>query len=176
MHAPDRTFLHAGVVAWQGRAIVFPGFSCAGKTTLVAELVKLGALYYSDEYALLDATGMVHPYARDLHLREPGRPKRKILPVMDLPGKAAVAPTSVRQIVITEFAEGAHWNPEPLTAGVAILEMLRHSIPAKRKPTEVIATLSAVMRTAQAWRSVRGDARATAELLLGAFSAEVAPA
>jgi len=51
---PKYVFVHAGVVAWRGRAIVLPGYSRAGKSTLVAELLKLGATYYSDEYAVLD--------------------------------------------------------------------------------------------------------------------------
>ena len=33
--ATDYLFVHAGVVAWEGRAIVMPGASFAGKTTLV---------------------------------------------------------------------------------------------------------------------------------------------
>src|SRR3954469_9856881 len=51
--ARRRVFVHAGVVALEGRAVMLPGRSHAGKTTLVAELVKAGATYYSDEYAVL---------------------------------------------------------------------------------------------------------------------------
>jgi hypothetical protein len=43
--------------------MVLPGKSFAGKTTLVAALVRAGAEYWSDEYAVLDANGDVHPYA-----------------------------------------------------------------------------------------------------------------
>src|SRR5581483_1001800 len=42
-------FVHAGVVAWRGRALVIPGPSNSGKSTLVAALVAAGAAYYSDE-------------------------------------------------------------------------------------------------------------------------------
>jgi hypothetical protein len=49
---PDMTFLHAGVVGWQGRAFVLPGRSLSGKTTLVREMLRLGATYYSDEFAV----------------------------------------------------------------------------------------------------------------------------
>src|SRR6201989_340392 len=49
--ARRRVFVHAGAVGWRGRAILIPGRSFSGKTTLVAELVKAGAKYYSDEYA-----------------------------------------------------------------------------------------------------------------------------
>ena len=62
--------MHAGVVAWKGKAIVLPGTSHAGKTTLVTALVEAGATYYSDEYAVLDAKGHVSPYARRLSLRD----------------------------------------------------------------------------------------------------------
>ena len=63
-------FVHAGVVGWRGLAIVIPGRSHTGKSTLVAELVRRGAVYYSDEFAVLDDTGRVHPYRRTLVLRE----------------------------------------------------------------------------------------------------------
>lgn len=36
--AHDRLFVHAGVVGWRGRAIVLPGRSMSGKSTLVAAL------------------------------------------------------------------------------------------------------------------------------------------
>src|SRR5215467_11147446 len=63
-------FVHAGVVGWRGLAIVIPGRSHTGKSTLVAELVLRGAVYYSDEFAVLDDTGKVHPYRRTLVLRD----------------------------------------------------------------------------------------------------------
>src|ERR1700749_911879 len=50
--APRRVFVHAGVVGWKGRAVVIPGRSLSGKTTLVVELVRAGAEYYSDEDAV----------------------------------------------------------------------------------------------------------------------------
>ena len=55
--APRRIFVHAGVVAWKGRALLLPGSSGSGKSSLVAELVRAGATYYSDEYAVLDERG-----------------------------------------------------------------------------------------------------------------------
>ncbi len=41
--ARHRVFVHAGVVGWKGRAIVIPGRSYSGKSTMVAELVRAGA-------------------------------------------------------------------------------------------------------------------------------------
>ena len=42
-HAVDRIFLHCGVIAIDGRALLLPGRSFAGKTTLTAALVRAGA-------------------------------------------------------------------------------------------------------------------------------------
>ena len=67
----DFVAVHAGVVADGDRAIVMPGVSFSGKTTLVRALVEAGAVYYSDEYAMFDEAGRVHPYARQLSFRPP---------------------------------------------------------------------------------------------------------
>jgi predicted ATPase len=40
--APRRVFVHAGVVGWKGQAILVPGRSYSGKTTLIAALMKAG--------------------------------------------------------------------------------------------------------------------------------------
>lgn len=167
--APDRVFLHAGVVAWQGDALLLPGKSFAGKTTLVAELVRAGATYYSDEYAVLDERGRVHPYARDLQLREPGGAAQKSVGAASLGGAEGTQPIAVSHVVFTEFIESGVWNPEPVSAGLAVLDMLRHAIPVQRTPARVMATLATMMETATAVRSERGEAREVANLLLDAM-------
>src|SRR5690242_598561 len=68
-HARGWVFVHAGVVGWKGTAILIPAPTFSGKSTLVQALVRAGATYYSDEYAVLDERGWVHPYPRPLHLR-----------------------------------------------------------------------------------------------------------
>ena len=68
--APDMIFIHAGAVAYREETIVMPGKSFAGKTVLVAELVDSGATYYSDEFAVIDERGLIHPYAKGASLRE----------------------------------------------------------------------------------------------------------
>ena len=68
--ARNRVFVHAGVVGWKGRAIVIPGRSYSGKSTLVSELIRAGAAYYSDEYAVFDSRGRVYPFAKPLEMRD----------------------------------------------------------------------------------------------------------
>jgi serine kinase of HPr protein (carbohydrate metabolism regulator) len=64
--ARTRVFVHAAVVEWRGRAIVMPGNSFAGKSTLATAFVRAGGTYYSDEYAVFDEQGRVHPYPRPI--------------------------------------------------------------------------------------------------------------
>jgi len=65
-------FLHAGVIGWKGQAVLIPGRSFSGKTTLVKEFLRMGADYYSDEFAPLGGSGRVHPFPRLLSIREHG--------------------------------------------------------------------------------------------------------
>jgi hypothetical protein len=169
-HAPEYVFLHAGVVAWEDRALLLPGISHAGKSTLVAELVRAGATYYSDEFALLDSQGRVHPFARDIRMRRPGAPDQVLLPLEQLDGRAGTVPLLVSMVVFAEFVEHARWVPEAVMPGRAVLEMLRHSTPVQRTPERTLATLSAMMGHARAWRSQRGEAAVAARSLLAALA------
>lgn len=170
-HAPDRVFVHAGVVGWRDHALVFPGTSFAGKTTLVAALVSAGATYYSDEYAVLDERGRLHPYPRDLQMREAGGVEQVAVAVTELGGRAGTAPLAVSHVVFTEYAESGRWDPQPVSAGMAVLETLQHSIPVQRTPARVMATLAKMMESAIAVRSERGEARETAKALLAWMAA-----
>src|SRR5262245_50274760 len=78
--ARRRIFVHAGVVEWSNRAIIIPGRSYSGKTTLVAELVRAGARFYSDEYAVFDEHGRVHPYPKPLAVRNVSGNQEKCTP------------------------------------------------------------------------------------------------
>ncbi|MFP5227794.1 MAG: hypothetical protein ACLGXA_09180 [Acidobacteriota bacterium] len=175
-HSPDYVFLHSGVVGWQNRALLLPGASFAGKSTLVAELVRAGATFYSDEFALIDAEGRVHPFPRDLQLRSPGRVEQTVVPLAQLEGRAGKEPIPVSLVIFTQFAEDARWSPEPVSPGRAVLELLLHSTPVQRAPARVLATLTAMMRNATAWRSPRGEASAAARSLLAALAAGGPPA
>ena len=164
--APDREFLHAGVVGWQDHAIVLPGTSYAGKTSLVAELVRAGATYYSDEYAVVDDQGRVHPYTRDLQMRLAGSSEQTPVAVESLQGSAGTTPLPVSRVVFTEYVEHGRWFPEPMSAGMAALEMLRHAIPVQRTPARVMAALAKMMESAVAVRTERGEANEVVDALL----------
>ena len=58
--------LHAAAVASCGRVTLFSGTSGAGKSSMATKALLQGYEYLSDEFALLDSTGMVHPFPRPL--------------------------------------------------------------------------------------------------------------
>src|ERR1700676_1306538 len=107
----NMTFLHAGVVGWQGRAIVIPGRSFSGKTTLVREMLRLGATYYSDEFAVVDNAGLVHPFARPLGIRKEGSDAQTKYTAERLGAKSGVGPLPVAMAVISEYKTGTRWQP-----------------------------------------------------------------
>jgi hypothetical protein len=164
--APDRVFVHAGVVAWRNRALVLPGPSFAGKSTLVAALLRAGATYFSDEYAVIDPAGLIHPHARNLRMREPGAALQTSVPASQFSADQAAAPLRAALIVFTRYEPGAIWNPQPVTPGRAILEMLRHTIPVQRTPSRVMATLAAMIAGAEACETRRAEADSAAAALL----------
>ena len=163
-------FVHAGVVAHGGRIALLPGESFAGKTTLTAELVRLGATYYSDEFAVLDQDGLVHPYAKGLSLRDNGRMQRSDTPVERLGGRAGTEPLPVGLVAFTQYRRDAAWQPEALTAGEGVLALLAHTMPARTRPAASMRALTrALGRGAVVLRSPRGEAKELGPLLIAAL-------
>src|SRR6266550_9311319 len=163
---PNRVFVHAGAVGWKGKAIVIPGRSYSGKSTLVAELVRAGATYYSDEYAVLDSRGRVHPFSKPLELREEGQFRQTKITAAELGGQSGMKPLPVGLVLMTRFKSGARWRPRKLTAGKGVLEMLFNTVSARRSPARALATLQRVAAQADVLKGVRGDARKVAPAVL----------
>jgi hypothetical protein len=164
--ARRRVFVHAGVVGWKGQAIILPGQSYTGKTTLVAEMVKAGATYYSDEYAVLDARGRVHPYTRPLQIREDETGKQKRYSVETLGGRAGVQPLPVGLVAVMRYKRGAKWRPRRLSTGQGVLEMLAQTVSARNEPAKAFAALRQVATQAPVLKGVRGEAAEMVDSLL----------
>jgi len=162
---PDWIFVHAGVVALRGRALVIPGESFSGKTTLVRALVEMGATYYSDEYAVLDQEGMVHPYPRRLSIRSADGSTTAEHRVQDLGGVAGAARASVDTVVLTRYRPGAAWQPAVISAGEGTVAMLANTVPAQRRPGESLRTVARAMRESRVLAGDRGEASETAHAL-----------
>jgi hypothetical protein len=165
-NAKDRVLVHAGVVGWQGQAIVIPGRSYSGKSTLVEALLRAGADYYSDEYAVFDSRGWVYPYPRRLALRERnGRPAEKAS-AEDLGSRAGARPLPVALVALPRYFPGRRWQPRTLSEGQAVLEMMNNTMCAQKKPEVALATLRRVVAQAPVLKGPRGEAEETARTLL----------
>ncbi|MEP2737175.1 MAG: hypothetical protein ABJP34_12865 [Erythrobacter sp.] len=65
----DILFMHAAGVSKDGKGFVFPAHGGTGKTTLSLALMRMGFDLMGDDLMMVEAkTGIVHPYARPLHL------------------------------------------------------------------------------------------------------------
>ena len=169
--SPVRTFVHAGVVGWGNQAILIPGRSFSGKTTLVAELVRAGATYYSDEFALLDKRGLVYPYAQPLQIRESGSRRQTQHPVETLGGIAGAKPLPVGMVVVSKYKLGARWRPRRLTPGIGLLKILDNTVSARRAPAVALSTLKHVVSAAVIVSGPRGDASETVKWIAEYFEA-----
>lgn len=164
--APEHLFVHAGVVGWEGRAIVMPGASFAGKTTLVRAWLEAGATYYSDEFAVLDRAGCVHPFARPLAVRD-GIGATRQVPAATLGAETGSAPLPVGLILVTSYRAGAHWRPRSLTAGPTLLALMRNTVAARGNPEHSMPILKQAVSGSLGVAGVRGEARPLIAAVLG---------
>ncbi len=169
-YAPRHAFVHAGAVGWRGRAIVIPGSSFSGKSTLTAALVRAGATYYSDEYAVFTNQGRVLPYARPLQLRQTdGRTTHKVS-AESLGGQVGVKPLPLGLVVETSFRGDCRWRPQRGTTGQGALALMAHAVPIQRRPGWTIRILTRAAQTAVHLKGRRGEADAVAERILHEFA------
>jgi hypothetical protein len=166
MTAPNLIFVHAGVVAHEDRAIVLPGDSFAGKTTLVAALVRRGATYFSDEFAVIDHEGLVHPYPKLLSIRSEDALSEVDHSVESLGGVAGDQGFPVGLAVVTYYVPGATWNPRQLSPGEAALSLLEKTVATRSRPKESLSVLTNALQGVTVLEGERGEADEFAELLL----------
>jgi hypothetical protein len=145
-----------------GRGILLPGRSFAGKSMLVRELVQAGAQYYSDEYAVLDVAGAVHPYPRPLAIRNQRGTGVTKHPVTNAVG-AGGDPLPVGLVVMSEFRSGGEWRPRRLSPGRGALALLANTVAARRIPEVALATLQQVVTRVPIIASERGEAASVVE-------------
>ena len=162
----NMTFLHAGVVGWQGRAIVVPGRSLSGKTTLVREMLRLGATYYSDEFAAVDNSGLVHPFARPLGIREDPSFAQTKYTAERLGAASGVKPLPMGMAVICNYEAGARWQPASLSQGQGALELLANSVAVRSQPHDTLRRLHKLARHSVFIKGTRGEAHEVAASIL----------
>jgi len=161
-HAPRRVFVHAGVVGWKGTAVIIPGTSYSGKSTLVAALLEAGGTYYSDEFAIVDRGGRVHPYLQPIKLRNPIDHTVSARSAM----VKGTEPLRVGLVLVTTFRRGARWCPRPVSAGLGMLALLANTVSARRDPKRALQHLARLLDGALVLKGTRGEAGTVVQQML----------
>jgi hypothetical protein len=156
--AKGLVFVHAGVVGWRNRAVVIPGRSLSGKSTLVLELVRAGADYYSDEYAVFDSEGRVHPYWRLPKLRAASDQKAASHLLGGILSGPPPIPIPLGCVLISRYEAESSWQPRRLTSGKTLLGLLDNTVPLRGRPEQSIKTLAKAIANAQGFEGPRGEA------------------
>jgi hypothetical protein len=168
-HAPDRIFLHSGCVTWKGKAILVPGRSFSGKTSMVTAFLSAGATYYSDEYAVLDERGLVHPFPRLLSVRSTTGALPDKVSHDSFSAPVGVEPAEVACVIHTSFEAarvGRPWRPRRLTPGRMTLALLDNAVPARNKPGATLRAIKNVAERAIGFAGPRGEAQTVVRYVL----------
>ena len=161
--AKELVFVHAGVVGWRNRAIVMPGRSLSGKSTLVLALAEAGADYYSDEYAIFDSEGRVHPYWRLPKLRAAFAQQAASSLLGGVLSGPPPIPIPLGWVLISRYEAESRWQPRRLTCGATLLGLLDNTVPLRLRPEQSVRTLAKAVVNAQGFEGMRGEATAFAE-------------
>jgi len=162
-----RVFIHAGVVSWRGRAILLPGATHAGKSTLVTELIKRGADYMSDEYAVVDAEGSVYAYPRPISMRSTSMPATSWeVPVNELNTRVPEGAIEPGLILFTRYQSNGVWAPEMLTTGKGVLQLIPHTVSIRVQPDFTLSVLSKLSTRGIVVESLRGEAENSSQMII----------
>lgn len=156
--AKRRVFIHAGVVGWRGQAIIIPGNSMSGKSTLVEALVRAGAEYYSDEYAVLDESGRVHPFPKPPQRRDSETYRQTEFSVESVGGRLGTRPLPVGTVILSQYEPQAVWRPRPMSAGRGVLALMAHTVSARHAPERALPALTQLANNATILKGARGEA------------------
>jgi hypothetical protein len=157
--------VHAGAVVFKDRALLIPGSTHAGKSSMVAELLRRGAKLLSDEYALIDETGMVHSYPRPLLLRDSRMQQSPVLPV-ELGSEFAREPVPAGWIMALEYRPESKWDVREVTQSEALMLMLRNTPHPLAESPEMIEGFLHAVSSAKCFAGSRGEVVQGADQIL----------
>lgn len=163
--------IHAAVVAFGDRALLLPGSAHTGKTTLTAELLRRGAIFYSDEYALIDREGLVHPYPQPLLPRN-GRPEQSPVPPEEFGSHTGSGPLPIRWILGLIYRPETGWKVAPVSQSETVVLLLQNTPHVWARTPELPDILSQAVGSATCLIGTRGEAAAAADEILRLIEAE----
>jgi len=160
--------VHAGCVGDRS-AVVLPGASGAGKSTITAACVADGLTYLSDEYAAIDpGRGTVVPYPRPVELAT-GLVAASTLGTRP---PASLAPGGV---VFPRYERGAATAVTDLDPRASFLALVSHTANLPRLGGEAIAWLVALALAAPASQVTYGDDAEARRLVAGLARCDAPP-
>jgi hypothetical protein len=185
LRAPKLYYVHAGVVAVGGQAIVLPGLSRAGKSTLVLGLIEQGAQLLSDELLAFDPVSrLARVFPRAIKIRDAcvgyfptlsahfhGAGEGRFLAFEGLPFALISAPAPVAAIVVPTWTGSGREELEPISAGRALLDLAGSSLNFGTHRVRSLDCLAAMVDEARAWRLRWSDPHAAAREIMRAFGA-----
>jgi hypothetical protein len=167
--ARERTFVHAGVVGYGDRALILPGSSYSGKSTLTRALVDQGATFYSDDLAVIDARGRVHPYPKPMSMRTAGSSEETS--ALQLGWHPDLPPLPVRLIASLRFqGEGGEWTE--VRGAQASFALIENCLSIRREPARDMSCLTRLCAQSVSYHGLRGEANRAATRLLELLSAQ----
>lgn len=185
--AGNHLLIHAAGAVLGGTAVVLPGPMNAGKTTLVAGLVRDGFQYLTDELVALNLrSGLVDPYPRPLNLEEgawdllpelrppgwsPGHPlapRQWHVDLSRLRAGVLAGPTLARTVIAPRFEAGAETRLEALSRGSALELLHDQAMNAGTHGRAGFVALSQLVRQSNCVRLVAGNLRPAVALVRAA--------
>jgi hypothetical protein len=165
--SPTFAFLHSGAVEVEGRVVLFPGRSCAGKSTLAAEFVKRGARYFSDDLVPIDRRLRAHPFPRPLGLRpSPGWVATRTS-IESLGGNPAVRPRPVALVWCGSYdALAVRPTFQRQTPARAFAQLLANAPGAQIRPEVIVPILAGLARGVPVFTGRRGEAAKMVDAIL----------
>lgn len=149
--------IHAGAVSEDGRGVILPGKSGAGKTTLVSALVRDGFGYLSDELGVIDPVfRRLYPYPKALAFKNGLNGQSHVSPERIRSG-AVAEDCEVALIVTLQFQSGADAEVTELSPAQAALELSRNAVNLNQYRSRGIRLLGEIAGKAPGFSLVWGD-------------------
>lgn len=190
----NHLLLHAGVVAYQGRGIIFPASSGNGKSSLTMALLLQGYHYLSDELAVIDpVTGELSAFPKPFSLKnlrlfpqvtysketwlgpEPSTltesSSKTDEPIWyvhadDLrPHATEKGTVPIRYILFPKYEPASRPQLEPLSAGQAMRQLLDHCVNFTMLGRGGLSLLARLVTEAQCFRLTVNGLEATTKLI-----------
>jgi hypothetical protein len=160
-HLSHQVAVHAGVLRHRGRAILLPGASHSGKSSLCVAAASLGVDVLTDEYALIDpGTGRTTGWPRPVRRRTPDGGVQRLDLVV------GSGPLSVAAVAVLRFDHAARGWGRPVSPARAVLGILENTVCARTRPGAALDAACAIARSCDvALEGPRGEAVTTVEAL-----------